>query len=486
MNLRNSVAWLLFVLIFCLPAVGKGADSNGGSDGSGLLRVGTFHVDASPPIGSPLAYDPCIGVTDPLSLSGIVILGSGDPIVMAAVDWIGVANESHRELRQQMAAAAGTTIDRVTVHALHQHDAPRCDFSAAALLAHHGIEAAGYDVPWARDVFRQAAQAVSGAVKDAVAFDEVGVGVAEVHDVASNRRLMNAAGQVTATRYTATRDPKLRAMPVGTIDPLLRSISLWQAGEPIVVLTYYATHPQSYYRTGLANPDFPGYARNTRQTETGVPHVHFNGAGGNIGAGKWNDGSPENRAKLANRVADAMQRAFEATSRQQVTAEDLDWAVVAVGLPPAEHLVEADLLARLTDPETSAADAQGVATNLAWLRRCQAGDTIEISRLTLGPADILHMPGELFVEYQLAAAAMQPDRLVAMAAYGDYAPGYIGTRIGYTQGGYETSERASRVAPDVETVLVDAMSRLLGSDVAVEPLGVPHDGIAAAEEEGER
>ena len=32
-------------------------------------------------------------------------------------------------------------------------------------------------------------------------------------------------------------------------------------------------------------------------------HVHFNGAGGNIGAGKWNDGATENRLVLADRLA---------------------------------------------------------------------------------------------------------------------------------------------------------------------------------------
>ena len=50
---------------------------------------------------------------------------------------------------------------------------------------------------------------------------------------------------------------------------------------------------------------------------------------------------------------------------------------------------------------------------------------------------------------------------VAMAAYGDYGPGYIGTRIAYSQGGYETGP-VSRVAPDVEDVLRAAMKQLLG------------------------
>jgi hypothetical protein len=73
---------------------------------------------------------------------------------------------------------------------------------------------------------------------------------------------------------------------------------------------------------------------------------------------------------------------------------------------------------------------------------------------------VVHMPGELFVEYQLAAQEMLPDKTVCMAAYGDYGPGYIGTEISYSQGGYETGI-ASRVAPEVEDVLMSAVRDLL-------------------------
>jgi hypothetical protein len=78
------------------------------------------------------------------------------------------------------------------------------------------------------------------------------------------------------------------------------------------------------------------------------------------------------------------------------------------------------------------------------------------------------MPGELFVEYQLAAKAMRPDLHVTMAAYGDYGPGYIGTTVAYGQGGYETSPRASSVAPGVELVLTVAVRQLLKADKTAE------------------
>ena len=78
-----------------------------------------------------------------------------------------------------------------------------------------------------------------------------------------------------------------------------------------------------------------------------------------------------------------------------------------------------------------------------------------------GQARVLHMPGELFVEYQLAAKAMRPDLHVMMAAYGEYGPGYIGTAAAYAEGGYETSPGASSVSPAAEAVLMGAMRQLL-------------------------
>ena len=95
------------------------------------VKVATFDLDVTPPTGSMMAYDP-VRRQDELGLRcrGLVIMGSGKPLVLCAVDWIGIANDSHDKFRQTIAAAAETSADRVAVHSLHQHDAPRSDFSA--------------------------------------------------------------------------------------------------------------------------------------------------------------------------------------------------------------------------------------------------------------------------------------------------------------------------------------------------------------------
>jgi hypothetical protein len=429
---------------------------------AGPLRVAPFDADVTPPIGTRMAYDRVTNTWDmSLRARGIVLLGAGEPIVLCAVDWIGIANEGHDAFRQALAAAAGTTIQRVTVHTLHQHDAPDCDFGAEKILKDEGLDALNFESAFQREALKRLATAVREALPAAQTVTEIGLGTAPVHQVASNRRIFGPDGKVKAVRYTSTPDPKLRAEPEGTIDPLVSLVSFWNTNRPVAVLSYYATHPQSYYRTGMPNPDFPGIARFLRQLA--VPqalHVHFNGAGGNLGAGKYNDGSPENRRLLAERLADGMKRAWEATKRQAITPESVGWQFEAVALPPSKHLEEAKLVAELKG-RSAPFLTRGEATRLAWLRRCQAGHRIEVSCLALGEARLLHLPGELFVEYQLAAKAERPGRFVAMAAYGDYGPWYIGTERAYTEGGYETEPRSSNVAPEVENVLLGAIRKLL-------------------------
>lgn len=428
------------------------------------LKVATFDIDATPPRGSRMAYDP-MKETGELSLRcrGIVLTGMERPVVLCAVDWIGIANGAHDAFCESLAEAAGTTPDRVAVHVLHQHDAPLADFSAGEILRSKGIETKVSDELFVRDVIGRAAQAVRGGMASARTATHAGFGSANVKEVASNRRIYGPDGKVRAFRATATNDPAIRAEPEGVIDPAASVIGFFDGEKPLAVLSYYATHPQSYYRTGIANPDYPGIARFLRQQTVPVSlHVHFTGAGGNIGAGKYNDGEPANRAILANRLTDGLERAWRAMEKFSVTAADVTWRVEAVALPPAAHLTEEKLVAEIEGKDPKTGNILGAAMQLAWLRRCTSGLRIPITCLGIGPkVRVIHMPGELFVEYQLAAKKMRPDCRIAMAAYGDYGPGYIGTTVAYSEGGYETQPTSSFVAPQVEAVLTGALERLL-------------------------
>ncbi len=426
------------------------------------LRLATFDVDATPPLGSAMAYN-TVKRLDELTLRcrGIVILGAEQPIVLCAVDWIGIANAGHDAFRSELAKAAGTIPERVAVHALHQHDAPGCDFTAEKLIKELGVEGySRFDGDFHRLIIQRAADAIKAGLPNAQPITHYGYSEAVVKEVASQRRIKGPEGRIRATRYTATKDPALRAEPEGVIDPVVSLLSFWNEDKPVALLSAYACHPQSYYRLGIPSPDFPGIARFIRGQDVNMAlHVHFNGAGGNITAGKYNDGTQSNRIVLATRLAEGMREAYEKTIKVALSVQDIGWTSEKVSLPLSPHLNEEELIVKLKS--TPQKGYISYADQLAWVRRVKSGHQIDITCLRIGDTRMLHLPGELFVEYQLAAKALRPDLHVMMAAYGDYGPGYIGTAAAYPEGGYETGPTASNVAPQVEAILMQTMKTLL-------------------------
>ena len=428
------------------------------------LRVATFDADVTCPPGTPLCdglCPPAKEVVDPLTARGVVIIGAGRPIVLCAMDWVGVGNSGYDGFRDALARAAGTSRERVAVHCLHPHDTPGCDFEADEVLAAYGLGGKLFDPAFARKAIERVAAAVARAVQHPRTVTHIGVGKAKVEKVASTRRVMGPDGRVKYVRYSATRDAKIRSEPEGLIDPFVQILSFWDGETPLASLSYYATHPQSYYGQGGVTCDFPGLARGLRDKALpGVLHLHFDGAGGNVTAGKYNDGNPVNRMILAQRLAEGMREAYEHQQKFQVTPVAVEWRVQPVALPLSKLYNSKDLKAQVADEKTPTNRRLQLARALVWARRCEAGEKIDLTCLRIGPAYVLHMPGELFVEYQLAAQRMRPDSPVLMAAYGDYGPGYIGTAVAYTQGGYEVGP-VSRVAPEAEDVLTGGIRELL-------------------------
>ncbi len=427
------------------------------------VRIATFDVDATPPLGEPMAYDPVKRIDElTLRCRGIAILGSEKPIVLCAVDWIGIANEGHDAFRDALAKAARTTRDRVAVHALHQHDAPGCDFTAERLVRELRIEGySRFEGDFHREVIQRAAASLEAGIANAQTISHYGYGEAIVREVASNRRVeVDKNGKVGRMRGSSCKIPELIGLPEGVIDPVVSVLAFWNGEKPVAILSSYACHPQSYYRLGIPSPDFPGIARFMRgQDINSALHVHFNGAGGNIAAGKYNDGSQPNRMILAQRLASGMKEAYEKAQRKSMEGASIEFETTPVKLPAAEHLDEKEILAKLKS--IPARGYISLADQLAWLERVKSGHAIDIGCLHVGNVRMLTMPGELFVEYQLQAKAMRPDLHVMMAAYGDYGPGYIGTAKAYTEGGYEVAPTSSSVSAESEPILIGAIQKLL-------------------------
>lgn len=425
------------------------------------LKIAVFEVNATPPVGSPVAYAKARSITDSLSARGIVFITDSLPVVFCVVDWIGISNEGHDVWRKQLAAAAGTTVDRVSVHALHQHDGPRCDYTIERIMEEYGLGGQSIDNRFTNDVIIRAGGALRKAMNKAVPVTHIGVGQAKVDSVASNRRLLGKDGNIV-TRYSKSTDTAMMNAPEGLIDPWLKCLSFWNEKMPITALTFYATHPQSYYGDGDVTCEFVGIARNDMAKKLGIPFIHFNGASGNIAAGKYNDGSVQRRVILTNRVEAGMLKAWENTTLTRLRPGDISWRTIGVALPMSDSIKEDNLRHMLTNDSLNIHMKFRAAEKLAWYQRNTSGLLVDVAALRLGKIWILSLPGESFIEYQLAAQQMEPGGVVCTAAYADYGPGYIGTKKSYFEkGGYETSDIVSGTGPGVEDVLMKAMEAIL-------------------------
>lgn len=421
-------------------------------------RVATFQCEVTLPMGQLLYAKPLVKVEHPLLAKGIVLEADGIRCVVCAVDWCTMNGLAHAMFREKIAAAVGTEASRVAVQCVHQHTAPPFDGAAQKLLDRQKNPPHHRDLKFLDQVTDRLAGAVRESLKRLEPFDSVGKGQAKVDRVAAIRRVFTEDGELL-TRWSACTDPKLRAMPEGPIDPMLKTVTLAKGDKPLVRLHYYATHPQSYYREGRASYDFPGMARERIQEKENVFQIYFTGCSGDVTAGKYNDGTPEARAQLADRLTAGIWASIESTRFEPVGS--LTWRVVPVTFEARngshEDLAESRVV--LEDPEADPEARIRAAARITRVERL--GRPIELTSLAMGSIRVIHLPGEPMIEFQHFAQRSLPDAFVAVAGYGLASPGYVCTEKAFQQGGYEPS--ASDVVPKSERRVKDAILRLLAA-----------------------
>ncbi len=438
-----------------LASKGTAAEKPGG------LQLATFRFDVTPPMGHSLCggwIKPVLGVDDPLEALGYVLLGAGKPIVVCVVDWTGLLNSAHRQWRQALADAADTTIDRVTVHCVHQHNAPFACLDAEKIVMEQGDLPHIVEPDFFNRCLDAARRALAAGLKNPSPVTHVAYGEAEVAGVAGNRRIIGLNGKCISQRGSSSKNPIHHRYPEGLIDPKLKTVAFFNGDKKLAAAHYYACHPMSYYGDGMVSADFCGLARRQRQLqEPDCLHLYFNGCGGNIGAGKYNNGAKEMRPILVARMLEGIV-ASEAQLEPQAIKE-LSWQSEDILPPINPRFDEAQVMAGISNRKNRISARNRPAYTVAFIRRIAAKIPITLSALHINEVSLLHFPAESFIEYQLRAQASAPNRFVACAAYGDGGPWYIPTAEAYPQGGYAPS--VAWCAPEIDPMMSGAMGRLL-------------------------
>ncbi len=425
---------------------------------AGQLRVATFREDLTPPLAAPTypSGKPLETVETPLLAKGIVLDDGRQRVVLCAIDWCGLCGPAHRLFRDKIAEGAATDVSQVTVHTVHQHTAPYVPMGAMDRRDETGSPPENLEPAVIHQIAQRLGDAVKRALEQFQPFNSIGAGQAKVDRVASARRILTDAGTIR-TRWSACTDPDLRAEPEGRIDPMLKTITLAQDDKPLVRLHYYATHPQSFYGDPRVCYDVPGFARERLQEKEQVFQIYFTGCSGDVTMGKYNDGKPQARAELTDRLYAAMEASVAATRMAPV--DRIVWRTLPLVLQlkdEADYDLAKNRAVRedATRPDKERQQAARRIALAEWMSQ-----PLQLSLLRVGPVDVVHLPGESMIEFQLFTQEQKPDCFVAVAAYGDLATGYICTEQSFSEGGYEPS--ASRVAPKSEAALKEAIRKLL-------------------------
>jgi hypothetical protein len=404
-------------------------------------RIGHFAMDATIPIGHRcmgVLPQKSLAIADSLELHGFVLLGSGEPIVVVAIDWCEIRNASYDTWRARLAKVAETTPQRVLVSSLHQHDAPVIDAGAQDLLDQVGLTNELFDRDFHEDVLRRAEDALRLAIDEAQSITHIGYAESKVLNVASNRRVVDADGRVSFTRGSSSgREAFFRETDAGFIDPLLRTISFWDENRCLVEYHAYATHPMSYYGRGEVSSDFVGLARKQlARIDRSIHPIYASGCSGDVTAGKYNDGSPQAREELTQKIYGAMLANREKTIKHPLLH---GWGFRSVPLE-LEYTQSPTLQREVMDRELRDGGlptekrilaAMGLAS---WQRSVERKQPIDVPCVDFGIARLVLFPGESFVGYQQIAQDLNGDVPVVPVGYGECWTGYVPTEAAFADG----------------------------------------------------
>jgi len=418
------------------------------SEEAGLSCV-TFKLDVTPEIGAVMAYAVHEERKNPIYIRGAVFDDGEKRIVWAACDYLFISGETYLSWREKIAEAAGADPLNVFLHTIHTHesmwiepeinpgpgdawkktvDPEYCSRTIADLTALIAEKCAG---PW-----RKIAKLYTAEQR--------------VWGLASCRRVLDKEGKLVDVRWSECSNPKMHQLPVGVIDPMLRSVVFEDnSGTKFLAFHFYATHPQTESLRGCVSPDVPGFA--LRMTEAAFPEmeqVYFNGCGGNVTMGKYNViENDEGIAALGSRLGKYIIANLGMLHERETGNIEIVQAVFDV--PFDEEIL------KIFPGERG--------ERIYLLRTIDLWKKSHITRISFGP-DIHLLSFELSevsVEYQLYAQSLIPTLFLGTAAYGNGITEYVPTADAYGDGSYETEPRACSVKPEIEQSIKGAIDEVL-------------------------
>ncbi|MFW6155214.1 MAG: neutral/alkaline non-lysosomal ceramidase N-terminal domain-containing protein [Planctomycetota bacterium] len=361
------------------------------------LHAGTGVADITPPVGARMAAFPhkqytdprrAEGTHDPLKARALVVRSGEITVGLCTVDLCGMRGVTVERIRDAVARRV-PSLDggRVLIAASHTHAGAETSF----------LFGGSPDDPEVRAIEARVVEAIVTAAQDLEPV-ELAWGRTTL-EANHNRRVLEADGRA---RMALNYEP---GATTGVVDADLHAIRLDRTdGAPKAIAFHYTAHALTLGRENLRfSADYPGRAcAAVEATHPGCTALFLNGAAGNVHPRECMRTGTEARDRMGDAVADATERALAGARH----AETTDLALASTTLTFPNRL----------DPALTVA--------------------LEVDAMRLGPLVLGFVPGEFFVEFQLAfrkGIAPHPGTLVG---YANGWTGYASTRAAYTEGGY--------------------------------------------------
>ena len=460
------------------------------------MQAGAAMVDITPRAGTHLAgsgageHRPARSVMDPLFAKAIVFQSGDCRVCIVALDVTIVTGGYAEQIRTGITRQTGMAPDAIIVHATQTHSAPSVgylmldpDFPLETTAQTEYLR--GAERAYGEFAAEAAVQAAVQAARDLQPV-RIGVGRGIIGGLAFNRRGVRRDGTVTMPMPGGYEKRSFGITDLcyleGPIDPEVGVLCVQRMDmQPVALLLHYTCHPVNVFgqrETFYAvSADWPGaWAQGTRgSVGEGVVPLVLNGCCGNINP--WDPFDPDFRPdhrRMGRELAAVSERVVYSMAFEE--SHVLDWRRERITLPyreiPPQRRQEVDEILR-KHPQPPRAENGEVdprwfrAASTRSVELCREREPeflYEIQVFRIGDVAIVGLPGEPFVEGQLAIKVRSPAPYTFVAHATAHYVGYLPMRAAYARGGHEANADVTywaKLAPGCLETVVDKAVALL-------------------------
>jgi neutral ceramidase len=448
------------------------------------MRAGAARADITPdgPVhlsGAVGVHRPAQSVLEPLYARALVLDDGTRRACLVVLDVTIVTAEYSRPLREAAADLIGCTPAEVIVCATQTHSAP----SLGHFMLDPDFPALPPDCEWLRGgdaayadwALQRALQAVREAHAD---LEPVQLAAASGIEgrLAFNRRAVGRDGRVfmSGRTWPAPLGPTNLRYLEGPADPEVGVIALRAARGLKALLVHHTCHPVHVFPRQVVSPDWPGaLCDELERAFPGVVPLVLNGACGNINPWPpFEPDYPDDHVLMGKQLADMAGKVVGTMQFAPHGVVDCRSAIVPLPFRPlsaeetaqAETMLSSRLVPEWQDETHVTGDwvvTASVASVLLQTRR-EGQLAYEVQALRLGDAAVVALPGEPFVEGQLALKIGSPLYPTYVAHCATQYVGYIPTAAALARGGHEVNTRYwAKLQPEALDQIVAGALELL-------------------------